>query len=118
MNSNATRIAGALAGLLGMAALAAPLAAHDTPNMKHTHAFEQTGYGKVRQGHTVDNELGSITIWSAKPQQGYPASPPVDFARPEPITRAPSLPQIGPAKARPAPAYGVPKKDYGKPKRD
>lgn len=118
MTSRSIRIAGVLAGLLGMVATAAPLAAHETPNMKHSHAFEETGYGEARQGHTVNNELGSITIWSAKPQQGYQAPPPVEFARPQPITRAPSLPQIGPAKSQPAREYGAPKKDYGKPKRD
>ena len=119
MNATPIRLAGALAGLLGLAAFAAPLFAHETPNMKHSHAFEQTGYGKVRQGHSVNNEQGDITIWSARPYDGYQAPPPVEFARPEPITRAPTLPHIGPArKAQPALNYGAPKKDYGKPKKD
>ena len=100
------------AALIAMAGLTGPLAAHDTPGIEHSHAFEQTAYGKVRQGHTVNNQLGSITIWSAKPYSGYEARPPVNFARPQPIRKAPTLPQIGPARnAQPA-------RDYGKPKRD
>ena len=96
--------------LVGLAGFGGPLAAHDTPGIEHSHAFKQTGYGTLRQGHTVNNELGSITIWSAKPYTGYQARPPVKFARPQPITRAPTLPQIGPARnAQPA-------RDYGKPK--
>ncbi|MEJ2384177.1 MAG: hypothetical protein P8Y54_07225 [Xanthomonadales bacterium] len=98
--------------LVGLAGLGGPLAAHDTPGIEHSHAFEQTGYGTVRQGHTVNNRLGSITIWSAKPYSGYPAQPPVKFARPEPIRKAPGLPQIGPARnLQPAPEYGKPKRD-------
>ncbi len=30
--------------------------AHEVPNIPHTHAFQQTGYGTYRQGHTVNNQ--------------------------------------------------------------
>jgi len=101
-----------IASLVGLAGFTAPLAAHDTPGIKHTHAFEQTDYGTYRQGHSVNNRLGNITIWSAKPHSGYMAGPQVEFARPEPIKQAPSLQNMKPA-VKPRPA-----RDYGKPKRD
>lgn len=66
--------------------------AHEVPNIPHTHAFENTGYGKSRQGHTVNNQLGSITIWSAQPQSGYKSGNSVNFARPEMITQPPGNP--------------------------
>ena len=37
-------------------------AAHDTPDMEHTHAFQKTGYGTYRQGHSVNGPLGSSTV--------------------------------------------------------
>jgi hypothetical protein len=112
MKSITKRASWMITVLVVLAAIAGPVAAHDTPGIEHSHAFEQTGYGTLRQGHTVNNALGSITIWSAKPYTGYQARPPVKFARPQPIRKAPTLPQIGPApKAQPA-------RDYGKPKRD
>ena len=51
------------------ACLILPLAAmgHNTSNMKHSHAFEQTGYGQYRQGHYANGPVGNILIWSAKP---------------------------------------------------
>jgi hypothetical protein len=98
--------------LVGLAGFGGQLAAHDTPGIEHSHAFKQTGYGTLRQGHTVNNELGSITIWSARPYTGYQARSPVKFARPQPITKAPTLPQIGPSRnAQSARDYGKPKKD-------
>jgi hypothetical protein len=84
--------------------------AHEVPNIPHTHAFEQTGYGTSRQGHTVNNELGSITIYSAQPQTGYQSGSTVKFARPEPITQAPGSP-VAKTQSQKDPA-----KDYGKPK--
>jgi len=39
----------------------APAYSHDVPNMQHTHAFQQTAYGKYRQGHYVNGPQGSIT---------------------------------------------------------
>jgi hypothetical protein len=113
MKTNTIPLQMLLAGVLGLAGFTAPLAAHETPNMDHTHAFRQTGYGTWRQGHSVNNQLGSVTIWSAKPYSGYENPPPVRFARPEPIRQAPTLPQIGPARKAAQPA-----RDYGKPKRD
>lgn len=112
MKSMTMRLMWTTVALVGLAGAGGPLAAHDTPGIEHTHAFEQTGYGMLRRGHTVSNRLGSITIWSAEPYNGYKAQPPVKFARPQPIRKAPTLPQIGPAhNAQPA-------RDYGKPKRD
>jgi len=100
-----------LAGMLSIV-FAGPALAHETSTGQHTHAFRQTGYGTWRQGHAVNGPTGDIVIWSAKPLSAYEARPPVRFARPEPITQAPSLPRIGPAaKLQPAPEYGKPKRD-------
>lgn len=66
--------------------------AHDVANMSHSHAFEQTGYGQYRQGHSVNGPLGSIIIWSPRTQTGYQAGKTVKFARPTPITRPPGSP--------------------------
>jgi hypothetical protein len=82
----------AVAAALGLGA--GPAWAHDIPNIEHTHAFQQTGYGSYRQGHTVNGPYGSITIWSPRPYTGYQVAPPVRFARPEPITRAPGTPAV------------------------
>ncbi|MGK2925664.1 MAG: hypothetical protein ACSLE2_08580 [Lysobacterales bacterium] len=82
----------AVAAALGLSA--GPAWAHDIPNIEHTHAFEQKDYGSYRQGHTVNGPYGSITIWSPRPYTGYQVAPPVRFARPEPITRAPGTPAI------------------------
>lgn len=103
----------AVATALGLGAGAAW--AHDIPNMQHTHAFEQTGYGTYRQGHTVSGPHGDITIWSPRPYTGYQAAPPVRFARPEPITRAPGTPDLQTRTDRnPALEYGKKQKDgYG-----
>lgn len=85
-----------------MIAVAAP--AHDTPNLEHTHAFQKTGYGTYRQGHSVNGPHGSIIIWSPRPYTGYRNDPAVKFARPQPITRAPGSPaastRVGPTPAR------------------
>ena len=55
-----------------IAVLGSPVAgAHDVPNMSHSHAFEQTGYGRYRQGHYVNGPQGSIIIWSSKPKGSY-----------------------------------------------
>lgn len=77
-----------------LALAAAPALAHEVANMDHTHAFEQQGYGKYRVGHSVDNQYGSITIWSAREYNPYQSAPPVRFARPEPITRPPGNPLL------------------------
>jgi hypothetical protein len=70
----------------------APAYPHDVPNMEHTHAFQQTGYGKYRQGHYVNGAQGSIIIWSAKTYNSLQGGQPVKFARPSPIVRAPGSP--------------------------
>lgn len=85
------RILLALTGLF--AVWAAPAAAHEVPNINHTHAFQQTAYGKYRQGHYVNGPQGSIIIWSPRPYNGYQNGSQVKFARPSPITRAPGSPQ-------------------------
>lgn len=97
-----------LAAVVALGAL--PAAAHEVPNISHSHAFEQTGYGTFRQGHYVNSARGDIIIWSAQPKTGYKPGPAVEFARPEPITRAPARPNVKPA---PLPS---PQREYGKPK--
>jgi hypothetical protein len=97
-----------LAATGAMLLFSLPSQAHEVPNISHTHAFENTGYGKSRQGHTVNNQLGSITIWSAQPQGGYKAGSSVKFARPEMITQPPGSPV---AKTR---SQSDPAVDYGK----
>ena len=89
--------------------------AHDVPNMDHTHAFEQKGYGTYRQGHSVNNEYGSITIWSPRTYTDYQQSAPVEFARPSPITRAPGSPTVKKESEQdPAETYGKRnKREYG-----
>jgi hypothetical protein len=103
----------AIAAALGLGAGAAR--AHEVPNIEHTHAFEQTGYGTYRQGHSVSGPYGDITIWSAKPYTGYQTAPPVRFARPQPITRAPGTPALQHrADRNPDLEYGKQEKDrYG-----
>jgi len=95
--------------------VAGQLAAHDVPNMEHTHAFKQTGYGTYRQGHAVNGPYGSIIIWSPRNYGGYQSSPTVPFARPTPITRAPgSVAPDSRSKSDRAKDYGKrTKKDYG-----
>lgn len=88
-----------------------PVDAHETPGISHTHAFKQTGYGTYRQGHSVNNSVGSITIWSAKPHNGYDPGQSVKFARPEMIKKAPDAVAVKPAPVK------KPASDYGKPKK-
>lgn len=65
--------------------LLSPVAvAHDVPNMEHSHAFEQTGYGTYREGHYVSGPQGSILIWSARPKGNY-RSADTENARPKAI---------------------------------
>ena len=98
-----------LAGAAGFAlATTGTVLAHDVPNMDHTHAFKETGYGKYRQGHSVDGPYGSITIYSARTYNPSQAAPAVEFARPEPITTPPGAPA---AQIR---AVNNPALDYGK----
>jgi hypothetical protein len=90
----------ASAAVMSVPAIAA---AHDTPNLEHSHAFQKTGYGTYRQGHSVNGPQGSIIIWSPRPYTGYQNGPAVKFARPQPITRAPGTP-AAPAPGRSQPA--------------
>ena len=88
-------------------AVAVSARAHDVPNLEHTHAFQQTGYGTWRQGHYVNGPQGSIIIWSPQNYTGYENSPAVRFARPQPISRPPASRLIEPGAGRqPAPDYG------------
>lgn len=64
---------------------------HEVPNIKHTHAFQKTGYGKQRQGHYVNGPQGSIIVWSPGNSAGYGKAP-VTFARPSPISQPPGAP--------------------------
>ena len=91
-------------------------AAHDVPNMEHTHAFKQTGYGTYRQGHSVNGPNGSIIIYSPRTYTGYQNAPGVRFARPKPISQPPgtTTPKAG-SLGDPAQEYGKQhKSDYGK----
>jgi hypothetical protein len=84
-----------------------PAWSHEVPNINHTHAFQQTGYGKWRQGHYVNGPQGSIVIWSTRTYTGYQGSAAVKFARPAPITRAPGQPTAKTrSQANPAITYG------------
>jgi len=83
-----------------------PAYAHDVQNMKHTHAFQKTGYGKVREGHYVNGPQGSIIVWTPGNAAGYGKTP-VKFARPTPISSAPGTPVAkNRDKSRPEIKYG------------
>ena len=70
----------------------APVFPHEVQNMSHSHAFQQTGYGKYRQGHYVNGAQGSIIVWSPRTFTGYQRGSAVKFARPTPIVKAPESP--------------------------
>lgn len=95
--------------------MASTAGAHEVPNIDHTHAFEQTGYGQYRQGHSVNGPQGSIIIWSPRPHNSTNGSASVEFARPSPITRAPGQSfKRSESKADRAADYGKEsRKDYG-----
>jgi len=81
--------------------------AHEVPNLEHSHAFQKVGYGAYRQGHYVNGPAGSIIIWSPQLYTGYPDNPPVQFARPRPIDKAPGSKGLRPAPFRSRlPQYG------------
>jgi hypothetical protein len=94
-----------LAIAAGSMAMVVPVQAHDTPNLEHSHAFQQTAYGAYRQGHYVNGPQGSIIIWSPQPYTGYRNASNVRFARPQPITRPPGNPTVMP-RAGQMPALG------------
>ena len=106
---------GAAVFALAVSTAAGTAVAHDTPNMDHTHAFKQTGYGQYRQGHSVNGPYGSITIYSPRTYSGFQSAPTVEFARPEPITRAPGATAAQTTAVRnPAVSYGKQQEDdYG-----
>lgn len=85
----------------------APALSHEVKNMEHSHAFQQTGYGKYRQGHYVNGSQGSIIVWSPRTvnsTQGGGKT--VNFARPSPITQAPGTPNATKSQARSEIKYG------------
>lgn len=73
---------------------AAPVFPHEVKNISHSHAFQQTGYGKYRQGHYVNGAQGSIIVWSPRTYTGYQSGQQVKFARPSPIVKAPGSPVL------------------------
>lgn len=84
-----------------------PAWSHDVPNMTHSHAFQQTGYGTWRQGHYVNGQQGSIIVWSPRNYTGYQAGAAVKFARPKPMNRAPRQPVAKTqSQSNPAITYG------------
>lgn len=81
--------------------------AHEVQGITHSHAFKQTDYGQYRVGHSVTSPLGSIIIWSPQTYSGYQAGKTVKFARPKPITKAPSGPTaVSRSQVNPAIDYG------------
>lgn len=106
MNIRKSRLLPIVIGAL----LSAGASAHQVSNIEHSHAFQQTGYGAWRQGHYVDGPQGSILIWSPRTYTGYQTKSQVKFARPVPITRAPSGFKAGNrAKLDPVTRYGKPR---------
>ena len=97
-----------------LATLSSPAVAHDVfdANGKvitnHQHVWRPTGYGQdYRQGHSVNNHLGSITIWSPNQYRGYTAGSAVRFARPTIQTGRPTADANRPAiKSQTAPTSG------------
>jgi len=81
--------------------------AHDVQGITHSHAFQQTGYGEYRVGHSVNGPVGNIIIWSPQTYSGYQAGKVVKFARPQPMTKAPSgATAVMRQQADPAVGYG------------
>ena len=79
----------ALLFILVSIVFANPVNAHDLvdtngrPVTTHQHVWRPKSYGQdYRQGHSVNNSVGSITIWSPNEYQGYKAGSAVRFARP------------------------------------
>jgi hypothetical protein len=69
--------------------VASPVNAHELfdvngkPITSHQHVWRQQGYGQdYRQGHSVNNSLGNITIWSPNTYNPYKAGRGLRFARP------------------------------------
>ena len=104
-----------LIGTTGALLLSAAVGAHEIPNLEHTHAFQKAAYGAYRQGHYINGPTGSIIIWSPQPYTGYPDDPPIQFARPRPIYKAPGSKRLRPMTVRSStPRYGEQLiRDYG-----
>ena len=81
---------GLVLSTLMLSAAASAAVAHDAPDFDHSHAFQRSEFGVWRQGHSVNGKQGDIIIWSPQPYSGYQMTPPVRFARPQPITVAPA----------------------------
>ena len=85
MNTKLTTLFAALILLL----CAPPVRSHDVvgvngqPITTHSHVWRQQQYGTdYRQGHSVSNSQGSITIWSPNTYKAYNAGSSVRFAKP------------------------------------
>jgi len=103
---------------LGAQTLSFPASAHDLVDSNgklittHQHVWRQQNYGQdYRQGHSVNNSLGSITIWSPNTYNPYKAGSGIRFARPPIQTAKPkvsdTIPQVKiPSQSR----YGSSKK--------
>jgi hypothetical protein len=77
-----------------LVAFACPLQSHELvdingrPVSTHEHVWRQQDYGSdYRQGHSVNGNQGSITVWSPNTYQGYNSGKTVRFARPVPFTK-------------------------------
>lgn len=90
---------------LGVLSFSIPVSAHELvdsngkPIASHQHVWRQQSYGQdYRQGHSVNNSLGSITIWSPNTYNPYNAGRGVRFARPPLNTAQPkagsNIPQV------------------------
>ena len=110
MNSGRLFIAASILLLLSL-----PARAHQVSNLEHTHVYQQTAYGKFRQGHAVSGQYGNILIWSAKPYASSRNSNNVRIARPAMIKQAPPGPFLeSGARFDATRNYGKqPKRDYG-----
>jgi hypothetical protein len=102
-----------VARVLALAALClgggAPAIAHDLGTIAHEHVYRQTAYGTLRQGHSVNNELGSIVIWSPRPYVPPNGAIGVRFIQPQPLQAAPGASMKMPGGAAAARNYGKPK---------
>jgi hypothetical protein len=100
-----TRLLGVAIVSLGVLSFSIPVSAHELVDSNgkliatHQHVWRQQSYGQdYRQGHSVNNSLGSITIWSPNTYNPYKAGSGVRFARPPLNTVKPkagsNIPQV------------------------
>ncbi len=100
-NSHASGVKVISAAELGKPVQSQPLSR--TSGTSHRHVRQRQEYGKgYRYGHSVSGARGNITIWSAKPYNGYGSRPhasqrSMNSVRPSPPTgpRLEYKPQYG-----------------------